>query len=404
MDWIDQTLQQMEERGLRRSLRQLRGGQARKVELHGREVLLFCSNNYLGLANHPRLVRAGQRALEEYGSGSGASRLISGNMELHEALESEAARFKQTEATLLFNSGYHANIGLLTALTDRDDQIFSDELNHASLIDGCRLSRARTFIYQHRDPDHLEDLLQKEQGSGRRFIVTDGLFSMDGDIAPLPDLIELGRRYNATVILDDAHGTGVLGATGRGTVEHFGVDRHELIEMATFGKAFGVFGAFVSCTKTLRELLINKARSFIYTTALPPALCAMAIEAIRIVSEEPEHLQKLQHNIEYFRHRLSSSIPRDCLATTTPRTPIFPILIGDADQTMEICETLLHHGIYAQGIRPPTVPPGRSRLRWTLMASHTREDLDTALKALSMTLNEALTQPAQNNERRVKTA
>jgi glycine C-acetyltransferase/8-amino-7-oxononanoate synthase len=382
MEWVEKALQEIEKKGLQRSLREIEGVQDRIVMLKGVPTLVFCSNNYLGLANHPKLIEAGKKALEKYGAGSGASRLISGNMRLHEELESTLAQFKRTEAALLFNSGYHANIGLLTTLAGLEDQIFSDELNHASLIDGCRLSHAKVSIYKHRDIHHLESLLQENDKFRRRFIVTDGVFSMDGDIAPLPELVELGHRYEATVVVDDAHGTGVMGETGRGTVEHFRIDPSEVIQMATLGKALGVFGAFVVCTKTLRELLINKARSFIFTTSLPPVVCAMATEAIKIFSEEPQHLQNLRQNIKKFSEGFSRMG-----WVTQNRTPIFPLLIGDPNQTMALCETFLAQGIYAQGIRPPTVPEGTSRLRFTLMASHKQEDLNTALDVLAQTLS-----------------
>ncbi|MBI4209691.1 MAG: 8-amino-7-oxononanoate synthase [Deltaproteobacteria bacterium] len=382
MEWVAKALQEIEKKGLKRSLREIEGVQDRVVMLKGVPALVFCSNNYLGLANHPKLIEAGKKALEKYGVGSGASRLISGNMKLHEELESSIAQFKRTEAALLFNSGYHANIGLLTTLTGPSDQIFSDELNHASLIDGCRLSRAQVSVYKHQDVDHLKNLLQKNDSTGRKFIVTDGVFSMDGDVAPLPELVELGRRYEATVVVDDAHGTGVMGETGRGTVEHFGIDPGEVIQMATLGKALGVFGAFIACTKSLRELLMNTARSFIFTTSLPPVVCAMAMEAIKILSEESQPLQNLRQNIKKFSEGLSR-----LGWVTQNRAPIFPLLIGDPNPTMALCETLLTQGIYAQGIRPPTVPEGTSRLRFTLMATHTEEDLDAALNALASTLS-----------------
>lgn len=376
MDFIHQELSSIKQKGLYRSLRLIAGQQDATVQLNGREVLMLCSNNYLGLANHPQLIAAAKAALDEAGLGSGASRLISGNMEYHEALEKRIARFKVTEKALVFNSGYHANLGVIQALMGKGDTVFSDELNHASIIDGCRLSGAQIKVYRHKDVEHLWTLLEEDDGR-RKLVVTDGVFSMDGDIAPLPAIVEVARYGGALVMVDEAHATGVLGAKGRGTVEHFGLTEGVDIQMGTLGKALGVFGAYIAGKSELIDYLINRARSFIFTTAMPPAFCAAAMAAIDLVEHQPSIREKLWANTRF----LKSGLDNLGFDTFVSETPIIPIIIGPADLTMECGHRLLERGIFVQGIRPPTVPEGTCRLRATVMATHTEEQLRNVLEA-----------------------
>lgn len=368
-------LAELEARGLRRRLRTLDGAQGPRVVLEGRQVLLLCSNNYLGLANHPALVEAARAASAEYGVGSGASRLISGTMSLHVRLEERLAAFKGTEAALLFNSGYAANTGILQGLFGPGDVIFSDGLNHASIIDGCRLSRARSSIYPHGDLAALEALLAAEsrQREGQFLIVTDGVFSMDGDLAPLPELVRLKERYDALLMVDDAHGTGVLGAGGRGTGEHFGCLEKIDLHMGTLGKALGAFGAYLAASRAAVDLLISRARSFVFSTSLPPAVAAAALAAIEVVesAEGEERRRSLQRNRELFAAPLRAA----GLDLAGSVTQIVPAITGEPAPTMAAAERLLEAGIFLSGIRPPTVPAGRCRLRATVMADHRPEEL-----------------------------
>ncbi len=372
-------LAEVERQGLYRKLRLVSGPQAGTVVLEGREVLLLSSNNYLGLADHPALKYAAQEAIARYGCGAGASRLISGHMELHQALEQRLAAFKQTEAALVFPSGYHANIGVLSALMGPGDAIFSDAMNHASIIDGCRLSRATVYIFRHRDMAHLAQLLAACPPSGQRLIVTDSVFSMDGDIAPLADIVDLARRYRAWVMVDEAHATGVFGPHGAGVAEEFGLVKEVDIHMGTLGKALGGCGAYVAGCRELIEWLINRARSFIYTTGVPPAVAAAALAALECVAHEPERRQRLWENAAFLTQGLTALGYQ--LGPT--RSPIIPVLIGDAARTMALAAALLRRGIFAHGIRPPTVPEGTSRLRVTPMATHTQHQLTRALEAFA---------------------
>jgi 8-amino-7-oxononanoate synthase len=338
---------------------------------------MFSSNNYLGLANHPELKRASMDAASRYGTGSGGSRLISGNMEGHRTLEKELALFKGTEKALLFSSGYHANIGTISAFAAEGDAVLSDELNHASIVDGCRLSKAEVRIYKHADMNSLNEILRRASRFRRRLIVTDSVFSMDGDIAPLPDIVDLAEKYSALVMVDDAHGTGVLGKKGKGAVEHFGLEGRVDIQMGTLGKALGSFGAYIAGSEDLIRYLINNARSFLYTTALPPSVCASALAALKILGERPQLVSQLRNNAAYFREGmrgLGYPIPEG-------ETAILPLILGDPSATTDMAQSLFDEGIYVQGIRSPTVPERTSRLRITLMAIHTLEQLDFALRA-----------------------
>ncbi|HEY4744510.1 MAG TPA: 8-amino-7-oxononanoate synthase [Desulfuromonadaceae bacterium] len=373
---IAEELEQIRGKGLYRTMRLIEGRQSTRVLLDGHEVLMLCSNNYLGLADHPVLSRAAVAATERYGTSSGASRLVSGTMELHHLLETAVARFKGTESALVFNSGYAANTGIIAALAGRGDVIFSDRLNHASIIDGALLSGARLVRYPHCDHEALARLLTQHRGTGRCLIVTDGVFSMDGDIAPLRELVGLKEAHDALLMVDDAHGTGVLGSRGRGSAELLDVMAGVDIHMGTFGKALGSFGAYAALPVELRELLVNRARSFIFSTSLPPAVLAASLAAVELVqSPEGEELrERLNANTRLFRGLLDAA---GC-ATGNATTQIVPIMSGDAEVTMRFSDQLLAQGIFVQGIRPPTVPANACRLRCTMMATHTADDLTWA--------------------------
>jgi len=374
--FINAELQKIKDAGLYRSLRRVEGDQDATLILDGREVINFSSNNYLGIANHPALADAAKAAIDRYGCGSGASRLISGNMTLHEELETKITEFKGCEAALVFNSGFQANTGILATLVGEGDAILSDALNHASIIDGCRLSRARSQVYAHSDLDSLETGLKAAASGARKLIVTESIFSMDGDEAPLLGIVELAEKYGAMVMVDEAHGTGVFGPNGAGVVAKRGLTNRVDIQMGTLGKALGGFGAYVAGSNALRELLINRCRSFIFTTSLPPAVMAMAIAAIDLVVNEPRRRETLRTNCRTLRKGLL-----DLGFELTPsESAILPLIVGDAARCMEVSTQLLESGVFAQGIRPPTVPPGTSRLRITLMATHTVAQIEKALQ------------------------
>jgi 8-amino-7-oxononanoate synthase len=372
---IQDELQALKKQSLYRRLRRVENAQGPVLVLDGREVINLSSNNYLGLANNAALAAAAKEAIDRYGCGSGASRLISGNMALHEELEERLAEFKGSESALVFNSGFQANTGILSTLAGDGDVILSDALNHASIIDGCRLSRARTVVYAHGDLDQLEAALKLAVHSRRRLIVTESIFSMDGDEAPLGGIVELAERHGAMVMVDEAHGTGLFGANGAGVVAKLGLGERVQVQMGTLGKALGGFGAYVAGSSALRELLINRCRSFIFTTSLPPAVMAMAIAAIDLVRREPERRETLWNNCRYLTENLRGL----GLQAGASASAILPLIIGDARTCMKFSERLLERGVFAQGIRPPTVPPGTSRLRITVMATHTRAHLDRAL-------------------------
>jgi 8-amino-7-oxononanoate synthase len=376
---LQKKLEALERRGLSRSLRLVSGAQTTTVALEGNAVLQLSSNNYLDLANHPAVKQAAARALETYGCGAGASRLISGTMELHAALEGRLARFKGTEAALVFSSGYHANTGVIPALVGPEDTVWSDELNHASIIDACRLSSASARVFRHRDMAHLDELLASAPPGGHRLIVTESVFSMDGDVAPLREIVALARRYGAWVMVDEAHATGVFGSTGAGVVEELGLQGAVEVQMGTLGKALGSFGAFVAGSRVLIRWLLNRARSFVYTTALPPPVLAASLAALRIILNEPERRQRLWQNAAFLKRGLVHLGYR--LAETA--SPILPVLIGDEEKTMALSAALVRRGVFAQGIRPPTVPEGTARLRVAPMATHTEAELEAALGAFA---------------------
>lgn len=377
MKSITEEIERLSDLGLKRTLLRVDGPQGPRVIIEGQERILLCSNDYLGLASHPALKEAAVKAVEAYGVGSGASRLVSGSMAPHMELEERIRAFKGTEDALLFNSGYNANIGILTALADRSTDVFSDRFNHASIVDACILSRARVRRYAHADAGSLERML-KSSTAAKKLVVTEGIFSMDGDIAPLEEILWLVEKYGAALILDDAHATGVLGKGGRGTLEHLGLEENPfIIQVGTLGKALGTFGAFVAGGEDVIELLRSKARTFVYTTSLPPAVCAASITAFDMVEQNPFLRKRLWENVRYFKEGLG----RLALATVSS-TQIIPVVVGSAEETMEISLRLLEKGVFIQGIRPPTVPDNTSRLRVTVTAAHTKEDLDTALSAI----------------------
>lgn len=376
-DSIAAELAEIKRQGLYRQLHQVDGEQGPSILLDGREVLNFSSNNYLGLANHPKLETAAKEALERYGCGSGASRLISGNMTLHLELEESITKLKGTESALVFNSGFQANVGILSTLVGEGDMLFSDALNHASLIDGCRLSRAKVVVYPHCNLNHLEAALKKAPKKARKLIVTETVFSMDGDIAPMEEIVDLAERHGAMIMVDEAHATGMFGPNGAGIVAEMGLRERVLVQMGTLGKALGGFGAYVAGKRNLRELLINRCRSFIFTTAPPPVMMAIAIAAIDLLEKEPERRFTLWRNSQYLRNELKDL----GFSLGKSSSQILPLMIGEAQDCMSFSECLLAKGVYAQGIRPPTVQPGSARLRVTPMATHTDEHLKQAIQA-----------------------
>ncbi|MDX6608321.1 MAG: 8-amino-7-oxononanoate synthase [Solirubrobacterales bacterium] len=366
-------IEELRGRGLYRRLRLIEGRQGPRVTLDGRAVLLLCSNDYLGLAAHPRVRGAAAEAAMHWGAGAGASRLISGNMQPHGRLERRLAAFKGYESALLFGSGYLANTGTIAALAGRDEVVFSDELNHASIIDGCRLSRAETFVYRHGDVDHLAWGL-RQAGERAALIVTDGIFSMDGDVAPLTDLVSLARQHGCRLMVDEAHATGALGPGGRGSVAAAGLSAEVDVVIGTLGKALGSYGAYACASQETTDYLLNTARSFVFSTALPPPVAAAAMAALEVLESQPERVDKLIANAATLRRSLAA----EGLAVGVSDTQIVPVEVGDAATTMALCERLLEQGVFAQGIRPPTVPEGSSRLRFTVMSTHRREELEWA--------------------------
>ena len=380
---VAERLEELRESGLHRRLRLIGGPQGPRVLLDGRPVLLLCSNNYLGLAEHPRVRRAAAEAAMQWGAGAGASRLISGNMDLHRRLEARLAEFKGCESALLFGAGYLANTGTIAALAGKGEVVFSDELNHASIIDGCRLAAAETFVYRHCDTEHLAWGLREAGGRGS-LIVTDGVFSMDGDVAPLPELLALAREHGCRLMVDEAHATGALGPGGRGSVAAAGLSGEVDVVMGTLGKALGSYGAYVCANRETVDYLVNSARSFIFSTAPPPPTIAAALAALELIEAQPQRVERLQSNAAALREALAA----EGLEVGRSQTQIVPIEVGDAERTMELCERALARGVFAQGIRPPTVPEGASRLRFTVMASHREGELRRAAKLVGAAARE----------------
>jgi len=352
--------------------------QGARIQLDGREVINMASNNYLGLASHPQAILAAKDALDQYGVGPTASRNIVGNFPVHDALEKALAEFKEVEAILVFNCGVSANTGVIPFLAGKGDVIYSDALNHGSIIDGCRLSGAQIKVYEHKNMGSLEGIL-KEPVTGKKLIVTDGVFSMDGDLAPLPEIADLAERYGAMLMVDDAHGDGVMGPRGKGTVDHFGLRSRVNVETGSLSKAFGSAGGFVAGSRELIEALRPKARSFIFTASpMAPCLAAAALKAVEMISQDGSYVAKLWENREYFANRIT----RLGLNIGTTVTPIIPVIVGDEELAQKMSEDLFEKGVFAQAIKFPMVPKKKARLRFIISAGHSKEDLDLVVEAI----------------------
>lgn len=372
---LEKELDALKEKGLYRKLFELSGPQGARAVFNGKEVINLSSNNYLGLNTHPKMIEAAIEATRKYGVGSGAVRTIAGTMSLHEELERRLANFKHTEATLVFQSGFTANTGVINTVAGSGDVIISDELNHASIIDGIRLNKADRKIYAHCDMNALEDVLKQCQGYRLKLIITDGVFSMDGDIAPLPQIVELAEKYGAITMVDDAHASGVLGRNGRGSVDHFNLHGRVEIQVGTLSKALGVLGGYVAGSQMLRELMIHKARPFLFSTSHPPGVAASLLAALDVLETEPELMEKLWRNARYFKKGLQDL----GFNTGISETPITPVIVGKGALAMKLSDELFANGVFAQGIGYPTVPEEKSRVRTIVTAAHTTEDLDEAL-------------------------
>ena len=369
-------VEDLRRRGLFRELRIIESAPGPRVVLDGREVLLMCSNDYLGLTADPVVRAAAVDAVERWGAGSGSSRLVSGNSGLHRALEVDLAAFKGYEECVLFGAGYLANVGVVAALAS-DGVVFSDALNHASLIDGCRLARAETVVYPHNDVEALEMALRRA-GQCTKTVVTEAVFSMDGDLAPLAEIVEAAGRHGASVIVDEAHATGVVGPGGRGLVAELGLEREVDVVIGTLGKALGSFGAFACCDRSVASLLVNRARTLVFSTGLPPSAVGASRAALDVLARHPELVDRLQANARVLR----SALRAGGFAVEPGPMPIVPLIVGKPREALRLCEETLRRGVFAQAIRPPTVPRGTSRLRVVAMATHTRDDLASAVAAL----------------------
>jgi 8-amino-7-oxononanoate synthase len=376
--WIERELNLIRDRNLFRVLTELESGQSPEVTIDGRRYILLGSNNYLGLTTHPKVKEAARLALERYGTGSGGSRLVSGSTDLHRELEERIASFKKTEAAILFSSGYLANVGTISALVGPGDIIYSDELNHASIIDGCRLSHAEIRVYKHRDLDHLGFLISSDRTrGGKKLIVTDTVFSMDGDLAPLSELVEIAEQHSAMLMVDEAHATGVLGKRGSGATEHFGVEERIPIVMGTLSKAVGSLGGYVAGSRRLIDFLRNRARTYIFDTSLPASSLAASIAAIDIIEFEPERRKHLWDLIE----RLKSGLRDIGLNILPSNSAVIPVLVGEAQTALDFARVLRENGVFTPAVRPPSVPPGMCRIRATLMATHNEGHIEPVLRA-----------------------
>jgi 8-amino-7-oxononanoate synthase len=399
MSEIEQRLEELEELGQRRSLRMVSGPQGPRVLLDGKPVLMVCSNNYLGLADHPRVREAAAEAAMRWGVGAGASRLVSGTMTVHRRLEERLAAFEGSEACVLFGSGYLANVGAIGALAGRGDTVFSDELNHASIVDGCRLSRADVVVYRHRDMEHLEWLMHRRRNGrgtrptgsgGGQVVVSDSVFSMDGDMAPLEELVELANAYGARTIVDEAHAIGAIGPGGRGAIAAAGLEGEVDIVIGTLGKSLGSYGAFALASETTIDYLINAARSLIFSTAPPPPAIAGALAGLELLEEKPHRVQRLRSNARVLRRALA----REGFPVKDVDMHIVPLVAGEERVACALCKGVLRRGVFAQAIRPPTVAPGTSRLRLATMASHTADELVGAARAIGDAARELGLDPA----------
>ena len=383
MNDIARRLDEIEHLGLSRRLRLVSGPQGPTVLLDGQPVLLLCSNNYLGLADHPRVREAAADAALRWGAGAGASRLISGTMTVHRRLEERLAAFERSEACLLFGSGYLANLGVIGALAGAGDVVFSDELNHASIVDGCRLSRAEVVVYRHLDVEHLEwsmrRVASRRVAGARLLIVTDSIFSMDGDVAPLAAIVEIARAHGARVAVDEAHATGTCGPDGRGAVAEAGLEGEVDALIGTLGKALGSYGAYVCADSQLVRLLINTSRSFIFSTAPGPPAAAAALAALELLQERPHRVARLHANARALRRALSA----EGFAVAEDDMPIVALVLGDERTAVSMSAEAIERGVFAQAIRPPTVPAGSARLRLAAMASHTAADMARAARELA---------------------
>jgi glycine C-acetyltransferase len=378
--WLGAELQAWREAGTYQRLRELQSPCEPVSRFDGREVINLASNNYLGLANHPKLVEAAIEATRRYGVGSGAVRTIAGTMTLHLELERRIAAFKRVEAAVVFQSGFTANAGTVSAILGPEDTIVSDELNHASIIDGCRLSKAKIRIFPHRDAAAAERILAELEGTpGRKLLITDGVFSMDGDIAPLPELVAIAERYGAIMMVDDAHASGVLGRNGRGTIDHFNLHGRVDIQVGTLSKAIGCLGGYICGSRDLIEFLYHRGRPFLFSTSHPPAVAAACLAAFDLLEREPERIDRLWENTRYFKENLR----REGFDTGMSETPITPIMVGDAALAHAFSQALFAEGLMATGIGYPTVPKGKARIRTIVTAAHTREHLDRALEILT---------------------
>ncbi len=384
LSYLGEELNRLKQKGTYFRLRVLDDEQAPVCHFDGRQVINLASNNYLGLTTHPKLREAALEATRKYGVGSGAVRTIAGTMRIHMELEERIARFKNVEACVVFQSGFAANAGTVSAILDKDDYIISDELNHASIIDGARLSRAKILVFRHKDLAHAEEQLASVKDQpGHKLLITDGVFSMDGDIGPLPGLCALAEKYGAIMMVDDAHASGVLGRNGRGTIDHFGVHGRVDVQVGTLSKAVGALGGYVCGSRDLIEFLYHRARPFLFSTSHPPSVAATCIAAFEVLEQEPQLIEKLWENTRFFKRELSL-LGYNIGGRNTPasETPITPIIIGEGRATMEFSKALFEEGVMGTGIAFPTVPEGKARVRTIVTAAHSQDELSRALEVL----------------------
>lgn len=378
LDYLQDRLKELDEQGLLIRERTLEGPTGARALFDGREVVNLASNNYLGLASHPRMNEAAARAAAEFGAGTGAVRTIAGTMSMHRELERRFAEFKHAEEALMFQSGFTANAGTVAAILDREDVIVSDQLNHASIIDGARLSRAEIKVFPHKDAEAADALLAETARPGRRqLLITDGVFSMDGDIAPLPALVEVAEKHGAIMMIDDAHASGVLGRGGAGTVDHFGLHGRVDVQVGTLSKAIGVLGGFIAGPRHLIEWLRNRGRPYLFSTSAPPAVVAACMAALDIIRDEPERLERLWSNTRSFKAGLQDL----GFDTGMSETPITPVITGDEEKAQELARQLFEEGVFTPAIVYPTVARGQARVRTIVTAEHIEEDLKVALEA-----------------------
>ena len=384
LSYLGAAMDDLRQRGTHFKLRVLESEQAPECTFDGKHVINIASNNYLGLTTHPKLREAALNAIKKYGVGSGAVRTVCGTMQIHMELEEKIARFKNVEACVVFQSGFAANAGTVSAVLGKDDFIISDELNHASIIDGARLSRAKILVFRHKDIAHAEEQLGSVKDQpGRKLIITDGVFSMDGDIGPLPQLCDLAEKYGAIMMVDDAHASGVLGRNGRGTVDHFNVHGRVDVQVGTLSKAIGALGGYVCGSRQLIDFLYHRARPFLFSTSHPPSVAATCIAAFEVLEQEPERIERLWENTRFFKKELGT-LGFNIGGQNTPpsETPITPIIVGEGRLAMEFSRELFKDGILATGIAFPTVPEGKARIRTIMSATHTRPELEKALEVL----------------------